>query len=448
MVTIGNDSLPGLITTLDSAATTGANIGAPGVPVILGQAYLDEGSGSAASAERITRPKRAQTLFGPDEKSKLTKEVQSALVEGAYPVYAIAADETTVTAEDLSGVSSTSGTLANAPVQEVAEDITFTVNSTDKTTVLYYEGDPTNASPGTDEVYLNPVTGQFEADESLGAAGDEVDYTYLDYSNAFTEITEAQFGDDVFLREVVDFVGTISENDTVVDALSSKVSSMEGNGWFSIGIAGAGDPYIADTSSYTDSYDTSRLQLIYPSRNADGDSLIGSYLGLRARIGIDSSPIFKRFRTSDRLLENLTQNQKTNLVSSNIIPIDEESGGSKVVEDITTVSDDNVEEAAWDYGSARLITDFVAETIEEISQPYIGQFNNTGVQNSLRANIADALNALLGTQAIEAYSIIVEEQDATTVTVDVGINTADPLRNIDLTVSAGQVANGVTVEAN
>lgn len=447
MVTIGNDTLPGTILTLESATSTGANIGAPGVPVILGQGYLSEGNASAGEAKRITRPKAARDEFGPAEKSMLTQQVQDALVAGAYPVYAIAATENSVSSEDLSGESGQTATLGNAPVQEVAGDIVFTVNSTTKTTVLYYEGDPANATVGSDEVYLNPVTGKFKVDESMGSAGDSVDYTYLDYTAAFDELTTVELAEG-FIREIVDFVGIITENSSVRDTLETEVDSMENNGWLAIGVAGAGEPYISDTSTYTDSYDNSRLQLIYPSRDSDGGSLLGAYLGLRSSIGIDSSPIFSRMTQKSSLLENLTVSEQEDLVNAKVIPLEEQGGGAKVMEDLTTVADDNTAEASWTQGVSRLITDFVAETVNDIAENFIGDFNDVDVQNTLRGNIAQELKALLESRAIEAYSIIVEEVDSTTVAVDIGINTADPLRNIDLTVSAGAVQNGVQVEAN
>lgn len=458
MVTIGNDTLPGTITTLESAASAGTGVGAPGTPVILGQGYLhgSNASGSADTAYRITRPNQASTQFGNAENSQLTTAVQDALAEGAYPVYAIAPSEVEVTGEDLSGVTGQSTTLANAPILENPGDITFTINSTQKTTVLYHEGDPSNATPGTDEVLLNPVTGKAYADESMGNTGDSVDYWHADYTNTFDEITNHEVGDNTFLRDVVDFLQLIPETDSVVSDLKSKVISMETNGHYAIAIAGAGDPYIDDagtegtdeTSSFSHAHDTSRLQLINPSRKGDGTTLAGSYVGARARIGIDSTPIFKSLRTATGLLTNLSTAQQENLVLENVIPIEERSGSARIIEDMTTVSDSNSEEAAWQQGISRLVTDFVTEIVEEESNNYVGEFNDRSVLNNIRGNISSRLKPLLGTGQLEAYSLIVEEKSSTVAVVNVGIDTADPLRNIELTVSAGDVSNGVSVEGN
>lgn len=443
MVTIGNDTLPGTITTIESAASIGAGVGSPGAPVIIGQAYLSDGSADADSAYRVNRSKRARDLFGPADKSQLTTAVQDALVEGAEPVYAIATPETDVTGEDLSGESGQTATLANAPVLEYADDITFTINSTTKTTVLYYEGDPSNASPGTDEVLLNPVTGKFYADESLGSSGDDVDYTYVSYANSFDEVTNYQISANVYLRDVVDFVAPISEQASVNDSLRDKADSMESNGYLAIGIAGAGEPYIADTSAYTNSYDNSRMQLLYPTRAPNGDTKIGGYVGRRSAIGISTSPIFNRVQTATELIESLSVTQQEQLVNNKVIPLEERSGGARIMEDLTTVTDSNTGEAAWQQGLSRLITDFVVEQVDSIANGYVGEFNNVGVMNSVRGDIASALDSMLESNSLEAYSLVVERVDSTTITVDVGINTADPLRNIELTISAGDVRNGV-----
>jgi hypothetical protein len=450
MVTIGNTILPGTTQTIESAASAGANIGAPGTPVLVGQAYLDEGTATANEVYRVTRTSRARELFGPEAKSMLTRAVVGALVEGAYPAYAVPVTETEVTAEDLSGVASTTATLANAPVQEVAADITFTVNSTEKDTVLYYDGDPSNASPGTDEVYLNPQTGKAEADESFGNTGDEVDYTYVDYSGAFDAIEAATIG-DTYVRNVVDFIVAVDENSSVKDSTKTASEDMEAEGWFNIALAGAGEPYIIDAETATDEtdgfssgYDTSRLQLIYPSRDSDGNTIIGEYAGRRSALGIDAFPIFKNIDSVTSLQRNLKQTEKENLAEARVNPLEEAAGGVRIVEDYTTVTGSNADETAWQRGFARLLTDFVVEQADARAAPFIGDFNERSTLNAFRGNLSSELKPLLETGQIQAFSLVVEKEDSLNAIADIGIKTADPLRNIEITVAAGEVVNGVS----
>jgi len=267
-------------------------------------------------------------------------------------------------------------------------------------------------------------------------------------------VTQATAFDGEYVREVADFLVALNENDSVVTDVKNKSESMEGNGWFNIAIAGAGSPYIDDAGTstdeldggYTNSYDTSRLQLIHPSRARDGQTLLGGYVGVRAEAGIDRSPIFNRISTHVDLLDNLTDSQIDHLISENVVPIEERSGGARIIEDLTTVTASNSDEQAWQSGFARLVTDFVAETVDEESEPFIGEFNREPVLNALRGQIESELNALLDTATIEAYSLIVESVDSQTAAVDVGINTSDALRNIEITVSAGEVLNAVSTE--
>lgn len=457
MVTIGNDTLPGTITTLESASTVGINIGAPGVATIVGQGYL-QGASDAVDANtvvRVTRPNQARAAFGPAEDSNLTQNINDALAEGAYPVYGVAPPEESTT-DDLSAESGTTGSVSETPVHEVESDITFTINSTSKDTVLYTAGDPHNVSSvPSGEVYLNPQSGNFQTDEAMGNAGDEVSFGYLDYTaDTFDAVNNFETVGGQFLRDLTDFIGTTDEDIDVKDSLETHVDDMENNGDFAIAIAGAGDGgYVAgaetaddQTSDYSDNYDNSRVQLIAPSRDDEGRSIIGSYVGARSRIGIDSTPIFKPLRTQTGLQTNLSTGELEDLVNAKVIPIEERSDAARIYEDVTTVADDNTDEEQWQQGISRLVTDFVAELARDETDEHVGEFNDEVTLNNVRGDISAGLKQLLESRQLEAYTLAVEEIDSMTAAVDIGIDTADPLRNIELTVSAGAVRNGVSVE--
>jgi hypothetical protein len=260
-------------------------------------------------------------------------------------------------------------------------------------------------------------------------------------------------GDDVHLRELADFVALVDENADARDSLRDKTVSMGSNGWRVIGLAGAGSPWIDDlgtgtdeVSSYSDSYDTSRLQLYAPTRDADGNSIMGGIAGFRSALGIDAPAFSKKLRTANALQLNLSQSQIEALINNNVNPIEEGRGAAEVVEDLTTVTDSNSTESSWTTGFARLVTDFTVEEIQETADPFFGEFNNNGVQNLIEGRVASVLKQLLESRAIDAFSLVLEEVDDVTLAVDVGIDTGDGLRNIELTVTTGDVQNGVTVE--
>jgi hypothetical protein len=90
------------------------------------------------------------------------------------------------------------------------------------------------------------------------------------------------------------------------------------------------------------------------------------------------------------------------------------------------------------------VTDFVAERADERAEPFIGDFNERSVLNSLRGNVSSDLKSLHESGQIEGYSLLVEKQDSLTAVLDIGIATAKPLRNIEITVTAGDVTAGAT----
>jgi len=260
-----------------------------------------------------------------------------------------------------------------------------------------------------------------------------ITYTYYDYASAVSALES-----DTGAAEVVDFVGVLNENVDAVQDAHDAVKRMEENYNFAIAVAGA-DVRIADAAAFSNSYDSSRIQQVYPSRNADDMSVIGSYLGLRAALGINNSPIFKRISTQKSLAVTLSKSDQSNLVASKVVPFADESRGARVVEDMTSVADDNSSESAMRQALHRLVVDYVTETVHEVSESFIGELHTQAARNSLRSSITSRLGAVMDLNAITAYVVTVEPVDAMTASVDVGIDTIDPLRNINATVTAGAI---------
>jgi len=427
MVTIGNTTLPGVQTSVESASSTGVNIGAPGQIGLIGEADLDAGTAEPNSVEVIRTPVKARNLFGPD--SQLTNGVVSALGEGAYPVFAVAPELTDVSSEDLTGLSAAEGVLDNAPVVEDAQQVSFIIDGTSKNVFTTY-GDVSSVTVETDEAHYNPVTGDFVLDQAPSTSG-TVDYSAYDYDAA----TEAMFADR---GEVVDIVGMLTENDDAVQFAHQRCLTAANLYNFAV-IVGGASPVISDFSAYSIGYDSSRIQLIHPSRDENMMSIVGAFCGLRARLGINFSPMFKRLQTVNDLSYTLSATDQADLISSNTVPIVNESAGARIVEDLTSVSDDNAGESAMRQVLHRLIVDYVTEVVNLNSEKYIGELHTVAARNSLRSNISAELNRLMDTNSITGFNVTVEEVDAMTASVDVGIDTVDPLRNIVATISAGQI---------
>jgi len=133
MTTYGNKQEPGITTDLTSSAAVPTSGEAPSNPGYVGQADLENANDPADTGKvyQVTRASRAVDWFGPMESSLLTNAVVDALNEGAYPVYAVATPEETVSGEDHSGAATTTVSTDKVPIREDALTTDVTLDGTD-----------------------------------------------------------------------------------------------------------------------------------------------------------------------------------------------------------------------------------------------------------------------------------------------------------------------------
>jgi hypothetical protein len=434
MAELGTKLEPGIVTDVSSATTVSTGGASRSDVGIVGQADLGagatEGSADPNEVYLVTRSTDARTWFGDD--SLLTEAVIDALNEGAFPVYAVATEETQVTGEDLSGLSSTSGTLAEGPADEDATNAQFTIDGVSKTTTITYE-DPATLSPDADEVLLNPVTQDFELDAAPSDGddtNDTVDYVAHDYPTANQALVDG-------VGETIDFFVALSENESVTADVQTKVGNMAQEYNFALAIVGAGARI--DPMNYENQFDDSRMQVLYPTRGADDKSILGAYAGKRAALGITTTPINKRLESEKKLSVGLDKGQRGELIDSRVVPLAQESAGARIADDVNSVSDDNSEEANIRYGFSRLVIDVVIKTVHTNERPFIGRLNSQAVRSTLEGLLTSQLKPLLRSNAILDYNVTVRKVDATTATVELGVETAKPLRFIENEVAVGGV---------
>ncbi|UBF20100.1 tail sheath [Halorubrum virus HRTV-26] len=430
MADYGNTIEPGIVTNVNSALSVTSSGGAPADVGLVGQADLVNGTAQTNAVYQVTRATMAREWFGED--SPLTQNVLDALAEGAYPVYAVAVDLVDVTGEDLSGLSSNTGTLVEGPVSENASDTVFSINGSDLTTVLKYE-DLSTLSPGAGEVYVNPSTGEFkiDADVTVGNAGDSVDYAYGDYVAGNQALADGA-------GSAVDFFVPLSEDAEVTQDAQSTVGNMAGEYNFAVAIVGA-TPGL-DPSNYSNPFDDSRVQVVYPARNAEGYSTLGSYAGRRAKLGITTTPINKRLATQKSLGVSLDRAARGALIDERVVPLADETEGARIADDVNTVSDTNTDEAGIRFGFTRLVMDYVITVIRVNEQPFIGRLNSRAVRASLEGLLSNQLKTLKRSNSIIDYNVNVYRIDATSAAVEIQVETAKPLRFIENTVTIGASA--------
>lgn len=425
MATYGDKTEPGIITELDSALAVSTAGESPSDVGIVGQADLTNGTADPNTAYEVTRATEARTLFGEASESLLTGAILDAFREGAFPVYAVATAETDVTSEDLSGLSSTSGSLANGPVSENPGDTVFTIDGTTKKTIVVYD-DPATYTPGADEVYLNPVTQSFELDAVPGDAdstNDTVDYTHFDYPSANTALAAGESG------EAVDFFVPLSENQEVVADAQTTVDTMESEYNFTVLLAAPG--INVDPSTYSNNYDDSRLQVIYPTRFDDTRSALGAYAGKRASLGLNRTPINTRLVTDDRLATSLSREERGQLIDERVVPLADESPSVRIVDDPTTVTASNVDEANIDFGFSRLVMDYIVGVTKQNEEPFIGRLNTAATRNTFADLVANELSELRSSNIIIDYTVNVEQVSADTASLEVYVEVPEPVRFIE-----------------
>jgi hypothetical protein len=434
----GDKQEPGIVTDLTSAAAVPTQGEAPTDMGMVGQANLgggaSQGTADPNTVYQVTRATKAREWFGDEADSLLTQALIDALNEGAYPVYAVAPASNGVTGEDISQVSSTTVSLAEDALREDAATVTVTLDGTDLVVNLVYD-DVSTYSPADGECFVNPVYGELKLPNVPGDAddtNDTVDYTHFDYEAGIDTLAVDAGG-------IVDFVTPLNEAQSVVDYANTEAGNMEREYDLALLLGGA-DIYIGDTLNYTQEYDDSRTQTVYPTRFADGSSALAAYAGRRATMGLDQTPINKRLSTNKRLMYSLTRTQRGNLIEKNVVPLADEARGARIVDDPTTVSDSNTDEMNLKYGFNRLVMDYITETVRLNERPYIGRLNRPEVRRMFANVIRSELDALRQSGVVLSYSVNVAKVDATTASLEVSVDLAEPLRFIENTVTVGSAA--------
>lgn len=416
MTTIGDDSTPGIQSTVDTQDTIDVNDGAAYNGVLVGPADLGEGpsKGDAEpnTLEAFRRPGDVREAFGED--SQLTQNIMDALGEGTAPVYGVATELQEVTEVPDTG-------LTSAPATENPEDY----DSVD-TIVLTY--DEPVADPPAGEIHINPVTG-----DTSGVGTEEVTYLAPDYSAALEYVAE-EAGD------LISYIGPVQENADVTQKALNTVNNMESFGDLAIAVCGLA-PDTAIAADMELPYDASRLQVVFPARNADDESTIGSVVGKKASLGLNRSAMGTSLDTQGRMRQRISVDDEIDLINNNVVPISSATGGAQIVDDPTTVTDENSEEAGLRQGYGRIVMDTVIELVHAREEPFIGKLNSPANRNALNNILNSGLANIREAQAIQEYHVVVQERDAMSVQVDVTVDTTAPLRNIYNDITAGRVLN-------
>jgi hypothetical protein len=262
-----------------------------------------------------------------------------------------------------------------------------------------------------------------------------VDYTWNDYPTAFDAVET-----NIEAAEAIDFLSAIQENAAVQQGVRDACENLSDEHHYTVAFVAPNTARMGNVEEYENTYDTSRVQVVYPSRFADGTSSLAAYAGVRGNIGLDRTAIGQRFKTNKELDVALNRKQRGALIEQRVVPLENRVGGAEIKDDKTSVSVENAEEAHIDFGFKRLVLDYVYDTARQNERPFIGRLNQRKVRNALEALIKFQLTAMKDSNLIESYSIGIFEESSTKARLELSITAPDPLRFIENDVTVGSSA--------
>lgn len=485
MATYG--SFPGVRVETESGGISSVAIGEEEKLVIFGEAnYTVNGTNDglivegddatlgveASVSEQINAPRVADLKFGSD--TELADAMKEALANGANIdfLYGVAVPRAVVEAESQ---GSTSGTLDNvalventgAPVDlaggsvndfgiDAVEDPANT--AVDLTVELRYNGAPNTPAADSEEVYINPLTGEYAADPNT-VTPIEFDYTYNDYSTAFgasdplNVVNEDETG--IFLA--------LSESDSVAGDLNTQVSTLR-NDYVLVNALHFAEPNaneILDANNTTDDnggadarYDTSTyasannsisetyFYKFAPARLENVEKTIGGGVGgLFAGNPIDD-PIYNEVISGYQTLEQqLSKTDADNLRDEDIIPV--RSGGNTRVKGNRSTAFSVSDTVAADFWTRR-ITDRVILIGKQIGDAILGRINDEQTRNEAERLIRREMRQLETQRLIrpntaeETNWTVTAYEDPTNddeVNIDIAFSPYGIVKNVDETIT-------------
>jgi hypothetical protein len=191
----------------------------------------------------------------------------------------------------------------------------------------------------------------------------------------------------------------------------------------------------SNINSFTQNYDDSRTQVVYPTRFEDNSSALAAYAGLKAQLGLQNTPINKRLSTNKRLSHTLDRGQRGSLIDNYVVPLADDSRGVRIADDPTTVDESNTDERNLNYGFNRKVADYIIGTTRQNQQPFIGRLNSQTVRNTLEGMVNDSLVELQESNAVISFNVNVLKEDAVTAGLEMDVDLVEPLRFIENTVT-------------
>ncbi|UBF23170.1 tail sheath [Haloarcula tailed virus 2] len=430
----GTTVIPSDQITVESGNSVAVSVAFSRTAGLIGGYNASTGTATAGEVVDVATAGDAATLFGVD--SELHEQAKLALNNDVRELTAVAVDET----ESTDNFSSTaSGTLDNVPAMDpnLHDEHTITETNAGATVNIVYDSPPT-APTASNEINLNPVTGEWEADAS---GTYDIVYTHGDYTS----------GIDAMVADAPRVIALMTENVTLVNELATDLDTVAQDFTFIHGVAGAApvpDPTNAGsyTSGYSDTIDEIRMSLVSPARaytdvaETNDVRTMGAVAGRFASLPLGISATMKNADGFASLRAEYTPTQAGELTDEQVLPLIQ-FGATKIVKDMTTSTD-----ARFERFYAVQVVDEVTELSHQVSQSFLGEQNIQGNIDSLEDSHDTFLREMRddAVPLLNAYTLNVQST-STGASVEIGIEVVGVIDTIKTNILVGDVVtNGGT----
>lgn len=416
-------SIPGVRITTESGTVSGVTIGREQYHILVGAGHPDDANVSASANDPINIGglDEAETEFG--EGSDLANAYDRSTNNGANSDYVVGV-KASVT-EEVETVSDTTNPLAETPILANPDRVSATDTSDASSLDVVFEFGSTLSTPGTNEVIINPYTGDIESD----ATGDtEVTYDWADWGAAFTAATDYLTDGDFAV------LTPLTVADQVATALDDELTTArEEELKMAVGVMGAqyndtatgGGPKI-DAANYTSSIASDVMWRGAPVHLEDND-VKDRYVGaLSAVSGIfagnpTTDPIYDDTVTVNKLGQGLTRSDITDLRGQYIVPV-RDTGIVRIEDNHSTY--DQSTSGGWERDFfKRRIVDLTTITARRVARRQIGGILTGGLVDDVGEAVELELGELAddgllnpGEQVVDSY-----RKDDTTIGLDLKI---------------------------
>jgi hypothetical protein len=357
----------------------------------------DPGSGSAQTNEptQVSGPGELESTFGAD--TDIVELFRGAAANGvAYSMlYGVMPAMQSVSAEAMAGGS---GTLNNTPIiEDVAEvSVQNTIQGTSPTPVWRYESPPQTSGLASDEVAINPFTGEFEA-----ATSDDydVDYKYYDWQSAFDAAT------GVIQEQEEGLWYVRSEAESVVSDAIATAIPLRQNQWKMVRVAGDAEPNATasdgtaeiDVDAYNDALDNDALFGFGPVRQASSEYPIsGAIAGALGSVDVDEPVLGTSLTGVGDLAQTLNVPDQEALEDEGIIPVSN-TGAPSIEGNLSTST-----ETGWTRSYfIRRLADRLILGARAIARSTRGEVNNDNTTRLVESRLGDEIVDLVDDGVLE-----------------------------------------------